>query len=166
MNTYSSRSNYRFQQSKTPGPSAGLALYIEYKQVLIILLLVLSIFVPMPEANAAYLQHAERSEQAYKENAPLIDSVYKSYLLTDNRYDKETKRKRWDQLSPEQQKRVKQRRDRFEKLPPEQKRRVKQARDRFRNMTPEERKALREKWQKMSPEERRESLKSKTNKNH
>lgn len=56
--------------------------------------------------------------------------------------------------APEQRNRIEERR-RFEALPPNQQQRLIQTRERFLNLPPETRDRLRQRWQDMSPEERR-----------
>ena len=58
-------------------------------------------------------------------------------------------------LSPEQQQQLRERYQQFQQLPPEQRESVRNARRWFRSLPPEKRKELREKFQSMSPEERR-----------
>ena len=60
---------------------------------------------------------------------------------------------RWD--NAEQHQRIEDRRRRFEALPPNQQQRLIQARERFLQLPPEDRERLRQRWQQMSPEERR-----------
>ncbi len=55
----------------------------------------------------------------------------------------------------EQRQRIEDRRRRFEALPPNQQQRLIQARERFLQLPPEDRERLRQRWQQMSPEERR-----------
>lgn len=73
--------------------------------------------------------------------------------------------KRYEELSPEQRKKLKQRRDDFNALPQEEQNRIHRARDKFRNMPPEKREKLKEKWRNMSPEERDKAHKNRTYKN-
>ena len=141
---------------------------IEYKRAWFFPLFMFLVLVTIPSANAAYtpnqsiqelsyqnqeLSYQEKNDRKYK---PPPHSAYKYKRLADARSNKEKKKERWDQLSPEQKKRIKKRREHFEKLPPEQKQRVKDARENFQKMTPQERKKLQEKWQKMSPEQRQQ----------
>tara|TARA_R110001592_G_scaffold116059_1_gene316906 strand:- start:46553 stop:46978 length:426 start_codon:yes stop_codon:yes gene_type:complete len=74
--------------------------------------------------------------------------------------------KHYEELSPEQQKKLKQRRDAFNALPKEEQERIHKARERFRNMPPEKREKLKEKWRKMSPEEKKKARKEKYKDHH
>lgn len=60
---------------------------------------------------------------------------------------------RWS--DPEQGNRIEDRRRRFEALPPNQQQRLIQTRQRFLNLPPETRDRLRQRWQEMTPEQRR-----------
>jgi hypothetical protein len=61
--------------------------------------------------------------------------------------------KRWD--NAERRNRIEDRRRRFEALPRDQQQRIMQTRERFLHLPPEDRERLRQRWQQMSPEERR-----------
>lgn len=69
----------------------------------------------------------------------------------DSRGDKPDKR--WE--NQEQRQRIEDRRRRFEALPQNQQQRLIQARERFLHLPPEDRERLRQRWQQMSPEDRR-----------
>jgi hypothetical protein len=64
-------------------------------------------------------------------------------------------KKAWKELTPRQRKRIEQRHKQYEALPASEKEKVKKARQQYRDLPPERRQELREKWEKMSPEERR-----------
>ena len=85
---------------------------------------------------------------------------------TDYRNHKQQGNKRYEELSPEQQRKLKQRRDAFNALPKDEQKRIHQAREKFRNMPPEKREKLKEKWRKMSPEEKKKARKEKYNDHH
>jgi Protein of unknown function (DUF3106) len=72
----------------------------------------------------------------------------------------EYRHKRYEELSPEQRKKLRQRRDDFNALPQEEQERIHRARDKFRDMPPEKREKLKEKWRNMSPEERNRARKN------
>lgn len=61
--------------------------------------------------------------------------------------------KRWD--NAERRHRIEDRRRRFEALPQHQQQRIMQTRERFLHLPPEDRERLRQRWQQMSPEDRR-----------
>lgn len=79
-------------------------------------------------------------------------------------YLAEHHRGRFEDLTPEQKERLRQRREKFKSLPPEERERIKKAREKFKKASPEERGKLREKWQKMTPEERNKHRKKMKNK--
>jgi uncharacterized protein DUF3106 len=68
---------------------------------------------------------------------------------------KNLKGKHWEDLTPGQRKKIQNRHRRYEELTPVERDRIRKARQHFRELPPERRKELREKWKKMSPEERR-----------
>jgi hypothetical protein len=61
---------------------------------------------------------------------------------------------RWREMSPEQRARIRERHERFRALPESEQEQILRARERFRALPPERREELREKWRKLSPEER------------
>jgi len=61
---------------------------------------------------------------------------------------------RQEQLSPERQDQVQSRMQRFNELTPEKRQKLIKGFKRFKDMSPEQRKALRQKWQTLSPEEK------------
>lgn len=71
--------------------------------------------------------------------------------------------KRYQELTPEQRKKLRKRREDFKSLPPEERERIQKAREKFHNMPPEERQRLIDKWRSMTPEERQRSYKNKKN---
>ena len=72
-------------------------------------------------------------------------------LYQDSRGEKPDNR--WE--NQEQRQRIEDRRRRFEALPQNQQQRLIQARERFLHLPPEDRERLRQRWQQMSPEDRR-----------
>ncbi len=73
--------------------------------------------------------------------------------------DEDSKHKGWKELTPQQRKRIEKRQKQYEALPASEKEKVKKARQKYRELPPERRRELREKWEKMSPEERRKKSK-------
>ncbi|MBV1932667.1 MAG: DUF3106 domain-containing protein [Porticoccaceae bacterium] len=72
---------------------------------------------------------------------------------------KGSKGKAWKELTPKQRKKIEQRHKQYEALPASEKEKVKKARQQYRDLPPKRRRELREKWEKMSPEERRKKSK-------
>lgn len=64
----------------------------------------------------------------------------------DDRDAADSRRARWEKLSPKQRERIKRGHERYEALPPEDKEKVKDALRRYREMPPEERRRLKHKW--------------------
>ncbi len=60
---------------------------------------------------------------------------------------------RWN--NPQQRRHIEERRRRFEALPQNQRQRLIETRERFLHLPPEDRERLRQRWQQMSPEDRR-----------
>ena len=69
--------------------------------------------------------------------------------------NKDFRGKRWEDLTPQQRKKIQKRHQRYDALPRAEKERIKRARQHFRELPPERRQQLRKQWEKMSPEERR-----------
>lgn len=67
---------------------------------------------------------------------------------------------RWRSMTPEQRAQARRGMDRFRDMPPEQRAEARAVFERFRQLPPEQRKAMREKLRAMTPEQRREWLKS------
>lgn len=79
---------------------------------------------------------------------------------TSERYvDVDSKGNPWKQLTPEQQRKIEERRKRYEALPASEKERIKKARQEYRALPPERRRELRDEWEKMNSEERRNKSK-------
>ena len=81
--------------------------------------------------------------------------------LADKREDKQKggdkkDRKRFESLTPDDREKLRERREIFKSLPAEERERIERAREKYRNLPPERREELKEKWRKMSPDERRE----------
>lgn len=67
---------------------------------------------------------------------------------------------RWQAMTPEQRELARRGRHRFENMSPEQREQARALFAQMRQMTPAQRDALRERWEKMSPEQRQEWLKA------
>lgn len=67
---------------------------------------------------------------------------------------------RWRQMSPEQRRNAQHGQRRWEQMSPEQRKRARSAYEQSRDLSPDARAALREKLKRMSPEERREWLRT------
>jgi hypothetical protein len=67
---------------------------------------------------------------------------------------------RWRQMSPQQRRDAQHGQRRWEQMSPEQRKRARSAYEQSRDLSPEARAALREKLKRMSPEERREWLRT------
>lgn len=63
--------------------------------------------------------------------------------------------KRWKDLTQEQRDRIRERYHRFQDLPTDEQDRIRKRYEWFKNLPSEERHQLREKWQRMTPEERK-----------
>lgn len=83
------------------------------------------------------------------------DSPSALWQMADNEYNSHNKwHEHYKNLTPEQKEHIKKRREAFKNLPPEERERIQQARKKFHSLPPEERQQLKERWRKMSPEER------------
>jgi len=111
--------------------------------------------------------HVAALENTYhhnlKDSSPWTGSIYEPetdiiWEVADNR--REYGHKRYEELSPEQRKKLRQRRNDFNALPREEQERIHRARDKFRNMPPEKREKLKAKWRNMSPEEQNRARKN------
>lgn len=69
---------------------------------------------------------------------------------------------RWQSMTPEQRELARRGRHRFENMTPAQREQARVLFAQMRSMTPEQRAALRERWGKMTPEQRQEWLKANT----
>ena len=67
---------------------------------------------------------------------------------------------RWQSMTPEQRELARRGRHRFENMTPAQREQARALFAQMRSMTPEQREALRERWGKMTPEQRQEWLKA------
>jgi hypothetical protein len=67
---------------------------------------------------------------------------------------------RWQSMTPEQREMARRGRHRFENMSPAQREQARALFAQMRTMTPEQREALRERWGKMTPEQRQEWLKA------
>ena len=76
-------------------------------------------------------------------------------MTPEERQEAKQRFKEWRSLPPEQRQQLRERYQQFRQLPPERRESVRDARRWFRSLPPEQRKELREKFQTMSPEERR-----------
>ena len=63
---------------------------------------------------------------------------------------------RWNDLSPDQRERIRERYRRFQELPPDQQARIRERHEWFKSLPPGERRELREKWKGMTPQERKQ----------
>ncbi|UNK58059.1 DUF3106 domain-containing protein [Pseudoxanthomonas daejeonensis] len=68
--------------------------------------------------------------------------------------------RRWKTMPPEERERARRGMRRFEEMSPEQRERARAIFEQTRTMTPEQRQAFRDRWKKMSPEQRQEWLRS------
>lgn len=73
---------------------------------------------------------------------------------------------RWQNMTPEQRKQARKGAKRFEDMSPEQRERARALFSQMRDMPPEEREKLREKWQKMTPEQRKVWMEQHRGKDH
>lgn len=67
---------------------------------------------------------------------------------------------RWESMTPEQRELARRGRHRFENMTPAQREQARALFAQMRSMTPDQREALRERWGKMTPEQRQEWLKA------
>lgn len=56
--------------------------------------------------------------------------------------------KRWEQLTPEQRRKIEKRREKYKSLPPEEQERIRKARQQYQKLPPEKRRELRDKYRK------------------
>ena len=68
--------------------------------------------------------------------------------------------RRWKSMPPEERERARRGMHRFEQMNPEQRQRARAIFDQTRDMTPEQRRDFRERWGKMTPEQRNEWLRA------
>lgn len=73
------------------------------------------------------------------------------YLVADKREGEQ----RWRKMTPEQREQARERYEHFKQLPADEQARIRERYEHFNQLPPEQRKALREQWNKMSPEERK-----------
>lgn len=73
------------------------------------------------------------------------------YLVADKREGEQ----RWKKMTPEQREQARERYEHFKQLPVDEQERIRERYEHFNQLPPEQRKALREQWNKMSPEERK-----------
>lgn len=147
-----------FWQSKQTGSSAEFFWRMKYRRCkswLLVLFQALLLFLFASNASASYAQREQSTDKTSTTATPFVFADHPQWLLAEYRQDHEGRKRSWQELSPEEKARIRQRRQRFESLPPEHRRRLRDARERFQKMTPEQRQTLRRKWQEMSPEERR-----------
>lgn len=108
-----------------------------------------------------------QSEENWEEVYPVLP--YELFELADKGGEPKgygNHHKRYEELTPEQRENLRKRRDDFRSLPPEERERIRKAREKFRNMPPDKRQELKDKWKKMTPEERRQRHKKKDKKRY
>ncbi len=64
-------------------------------------------------------------------------------------------KKHWKDLTPQQRDRIRERYRRFQELPGDEQARIRERHEWFKNLSPIERHQLRDKWRRLSPEERK-----------
>jgi len=120
-----------------------------------ITLLLSSSLLAAPDHRRDWQDHARGQADGDRQGSPWQEHGIRHPQLSD-KWDKKKHRERYDSLSPEQRERIRKRRELFNSLPPEERQRIERAREKFRNLPPERRQELKEKWRKMSPEQRRQ----------
>jgi hypothetical protein len=63
--------------------------------------------------------------------------------------------KKWEEMTPQEQDAVRRRKEQYESLPYEEQQRIRKAREQYQKLPEDKQDKLREKWEKMSPEEKK-----------